>query len=35
MTLPCPDWDEPELTGASTMTILVEVAVRPFWSVAT
>ena len=35
LALPCPDWDESELAGASMMTVLVNVAVRPFWSVAT
>ena len=35
VALPCPDWDELELVGASMMTVRVEVAVRPDWSVAT
>jgi hypothetical protein len=35
VALPCPDWDESELAGASMMTVHVDVAVRPDWSVAT
>jgi hypothetical protein len=35
LLLPCPDWDESELEGASMMTVRVEVEVRPDWSVAT